>query len=345
MVHRFRGPAPRGLEESGRHAEVFPAPESQYWSPVLDAYLMRGRLARRLDMPITLRADSEKLKAVQRQHKVDSLVVEAVDAGAWPVAPIDGQWVWLAWLTLRLSVAEADKPQATFAQVQTFLADYHLWAPNYVGAQLPVLGSDATAHGTVLDVLADCLPASAQYLGPSLGDGVFDQRFGVWALVDTGVFPPDERTLRALVDVDPPSGMEAVTAWQDRWLSERIYRRWPEVIYGFTHHSGVVAHAGLPWLETLCRPRYPISEPRGAGCYFDMALLVFGECALEAEVRRLRAARGLGLADEVPTDVADGTLRALGEVVWSPIDQGRALAALWRRVARSDLGFPKERGW
>lgn len=355
MVHRFRGPAPREIGE--REHRV--APEDQYWSPAIDAFLMRGRVARRLPEPTVLCAESEVLKAVQRDRNAHGLVVEATDAGAWPVSPVGfrpaqsedssappgDQWVWLAWLTLRLSVDEADGHDVALAQVQSFLSEYHVWAPNYSGAPLPVLTSDDADGGTVLSVLARCLPPSAQYLTASLDDAVFDQRFGVWALVECGAFPPDDGTLRALIDVDPPFGMGAPAAWQDEWLSGRTYRRWPEVVYGFTHHSGLVIHAGVPWLEGLCRPRFPLEGSRGEGCYFDMALLVFGRCALEAEMRGARAARDLGFTRGVSTDVAEGTLRALDEALWSPADQGRALAELWRRVARSDLGFTEDCRW
>ena len=355
MVHRFRGPAPREIGERERVA----APEDQYWSPVIDAFLMRGRLARRLTEPMVLHAESEVLKTLQHERKARSLVVEATDAGAWPVSPnglqsaqtedpsasAGDQWVWLAWLTLRLSVDEADGHDNALAQVQSFLSEYHVWAPSYPGAPVPVLASDDAAGGTILSILAECLPPTAQYLTASLKDGIFDQRFGVWALVDSGVFPPDDGTLRALIDIDPPSGMDAPAAWRNDWLSVRTYRRWPEVVYGFTHHSGLVIHGGVPWIEGLCRPRFPLEGARGEGCYFDMALLVFGECALEAEVRRMRTASDLGFAQGASIEIAEGTLRALDEALWSPVDQGRALAALWRRVARSDLGFPEECRW
>ncbi len=253
----------------------------------------------------------------------------------------DERWLWLAWLTVRFTRPVRGVDSWWLSDVQDAVADLAFWGREYPDHVLPAFTLGDRPALTLIEHLERLLPSDAAHLGPYLRDGVGDRRLAVWSLIDTVPIPDDFEILRSLLDVDPGAGMEAPADWTRDWLRDRLYRRWADsgVLFGFTHHSGVVLRDGAPWLEGLCRPRYPLDTPGGAGCYFDLALLVFAEAALELEVRRLKVSAALGSESPAVHEGAEKLLWALGTAVWSPVDQGRLLAQQWRRIVRRDLGI------
>jgi len=309
FFHRFLGPPPRPTP-GVRAASQLPI-EQRYWSEEIDTWLRTHRYQQRIDAPYTLEWEQAPLRLVAGG---------ALCAGQ----VLNGDWLWTAWATVEID--------AGLSVVHRFLADNHYWAPNFPGHMLPLLHDAANPQAELCmrALLALAVPADAttnKCLAGCFDHAVFDQRLTVFACIDCGEdLLPDGEVLRALLDVDAPSGMKAPEVWTDAWLADRTYRRWQEqgVLYGFTHHSGVVVHQKKSWMRSLCVPPDDLDGPRSRGCYFDLALMVFTEAALSVLASR--------------SSLATAALAHLRRVFPTPIDQGRALLTLWREVCARDLG-------
>jgi hypothetical protein len=309
LFHRFVGPPPPE-QQPPRPATGYPI-EQRYWSAEIDAWPRAHRHQQRIDPPYVLEWEQTPLRLVA--------------GGAFCTRQVtNGDWLWTAWATVEIDAA--------LSVVHRFLAENHYWAPNYPGHMLPLLhdAGNPQANVRMRDLLALAVPADAaknESLADFFDRPVFDQRLAVFACLDCGEEPlPDGEALRSLLDVDQPSGMEAPAEWTRAWLDRHTYRRWQEqgVLYGFTHHSGIVLHREKSWMGALCLPPEDLDGPRNRGCYFDLALLAFTEAALSV------LAVGSPLAAEAAAH--------LRRVFPTPIDQGRALLALWREVYARDLG-------
>lgn len=344
LVHRHRGAAPAGLDA----ALTMPPPEERYWSEPYDRWVSGGRWARRFARPLDM---SVEAASGESGALAAGLRLALTDAGTWLAGevqdgfgPADLPGVWLSWLTFEVAAAaEPLGPAAATearASAQALLADLRHWAPAYPGHRLLRLSDDDGWTGTVADLLGRCAAGEAAEALAGLRVPVFDQRMAVVACADTGSGLPRGEALRAWVDVDPPAGMEASRDWTARWLEGRLYDRWADagVLHGFTHHSAVALRSGAEWLPALWRPRHPLDGPRGAGCYFDMALMVLGQCALET------------VAGQTSHELPGGAVRisraaaplpfGAPQMVVTPVDQGRTMHALWLGRARADLGLP-----
>ncbi len=325
FFHRFLGPPP---PESKPAAPVSALPiEERYWSPAIHNWLMRHRYAVDLDPPTEFTTEHVALKLIA--------------SGAHAGGAVDNQsWVWTAWITFSIGTTEAQGnntgSERPISSAQRFLTQYHYWAPPYPGSKLAVLREQGGAELQLPALFERALPPEVAHLSQSFSSAVFDQRLAVWASLDTGGIELQGESLRSLLDIDPPEGMEAPQAWGAKWLEGRTYERWKlhGIVYGFTHHSGFVLHNGQSWLERLCRPR-PTNELSGSvGAYFDLALLVFSEIALE-----LAAHAGITGPYPREREGCSAALRFILDAFPTPVDQGRDLLRTWRHVYRRDLGL------
>jgi hypothetical protein len=310
FFHRLLGPAPP-IRAEYRQACDYPI-EQRYWSPCFDDAVHARRWARKFDPPMPLTTTDEDCTC-SLEH-----------SGAAAFQCNRGQWLWTVWVTLSLDLpADNSTPTA-----QRFLSRYHLWAPNFPGDRLPLLGDPDGQQLTMRELLPLHLPDDVPWLPTNFDNAVFDQRLGVFAMLSVPRLPTGE-ALRSLLDIDPATGMEAPSEWTERWLAGRLYDRWAThgVLWGFTHHSALLLHAGQDWLGSLCRPAFPPDGPRNQGAYFDLALLAFSEMAL-AVVAAQEASAG---DPPAKTTVAKG--------LSTPIDQGRALLDCWRAAYRRDLSL------
>jgi hypothetical protein len=247
-------------------------------------------------------------------------------------------------MTLEIENAEEKKRQEVpgLDAVQNFLAAYACWAPRYAGHALPEMRSegDAPVGGpNARQLLERALPEEVAHLAHSFDDALLDQRLAVWAMVRVAGSIPGSERLRSLIDIDPPVGMESGDQWAAEWLADRLYRRWQVsgLVYGFTHHSGIVLDAGVPprnSLAGLCRPRWPADAAPSEGAYFDMALLVFAEAAL-----RVAAATRRIVGETQREESAAHVLELLRQPLATQHDQGRELLRCWRAVCERDLGL------
>lgn len=305
FFHRFVGPPPPTPPKAS--GAVHPI-EQRYWAAPIAEFLDRYRFAHPGDASLCLRGDAIQARIFQ--------------GGALAVAHLStDDWLWVAWLSLELEPSTAAPPPLP---VQDFLASYRYWTRAYPG-QAESRFDDGR---TVAQVLAQSLPPAVAFLQHSFDRCVFDQRLAVFARLDCGSDLPCGESLRALLDLDPPTGMEAPGEWTAQWLQGRLYERWAGygVLYGFTHHSGFALTSGepRPWLDRLCHPRWPLEAPQSQGAYFDLALLVFAEAALHV------------VADTIDREGSVLLNRLLGTFA-TPIDQGRALLDCWRRAYKRDL--------
>lgn len=332
LFHRFTGPAPPQAPPP-KPADEY-AIEHRYWSAPLDAWLRSRRFSRRFDPAAELRTGE--------------LRVLLSDGGAHAAACLpSGKWLWSAWMTLEVQNADETKKQEgpRLDAVQNFLAAYRYWAPGYGGHVLPKMRLEGDSPGGEMDarqLLEWALPEEVAHLAQWFDDAVFDQRLAVWAVVRLAGSLPDGERLRSLVDIDPSTGMESPAPWAAEWLVGRVYRRWQlsGLIYGFTHHSGIVLDAGPTprnWLAGLCRPRWPADAAPSEGSYFDLALLVFAEAALRAAGDTREPVEGT--KREQYAQAVEGHLR---QGLATPHDQGRDLLRCWRIVCARDLGLEAE---
>jgi hypothetical protein len=321
FFHRFLGPQPPPTAEPSP-LTAFPI-EQRYWGETIDHFLRWNRYARRWDAPAPL--------------QVDSLALQLLDGGAHVAAwYADDTWVWTVWVTL--GVAQ----DTSIERIHEFLATYHHWARNYPGHELPKLALTSPQGERTLamhELLAFALPDSVKGLSDHFSRAILDQRLAVFATLCCPSGLPRGEALRALLDIDSPTGMEAPDDWTSAWLASRTYNRWERsgVLYGFTHHSGVILHTSSTWLPNLCRPRESAAAPPSEGCYFDLALLSFSEAALEI-LARTSSGDASSTRQTRAADTVRMTLRRLREAFSTPIDQGRDLLRLWRCVALADLG-------
>ena len=344
LVHRHYGPATPVPVAPRATLPI----EERYWSVPLDRWVTRGRVARRLQEPVELVVEAPEANA-QRLGGPD-LSLELTDSGTWLAGVVErgaekagDAGVWLSWLTFTIASSADTASPADLArareEAQALLADLRHWAPAYPGHALLRLAEPGGWSGTMPDLLERWLPTADPPLIDSLYAPVFDQRLAVIACVDVGADLPGGEALRSWLDIDPPSGMQASKEWTSRWLEGRVYDRWSSsgVVHGFTHHSAVALHTGAAWLPGLWRPRHPVDGPRGPGCYFDMALMVLGQCALETAARQTAHEGGAGVVGLT----CDGTRPPFAPpaAVTTPIDQGRAMHGMWSDVARRDLGL------
>ncbi len=326
FFHRFVGPPP---PESPASVLAGSLPiEERYWSPPIQDWLLQHRFAADFDPPAEFAAEN--------------LTVKLVAGGAHAAGAADeGRWIWTAWITLAVSrpaggdEANTGERTSLFLETQGFLSQHHYWAPAYPGHSPRRLRDSSGGETTLAGLLEWALPAEVRHLARSFPSALLDQRLGIWAALDTGGLDLRGESLRSLLDLDPPQGMEAPQAWTSAWLAGRTYERWRlhGIVYGFTHHSGFVLHSGQPWLERLCRPRRAEEISGSAGVYFDLALLVFSEVALDLATRS-----GVEISGRSNCEGCRA-LRRIQDAFPTAIDQGRDLLRIWRRVCHRDLGL------
>ncbi len=324
FFHRFLGPPPP--ETSAPPAATSYPIEERYWSTPIHAFLSSHRFSKRFVSPLPFRAEE--------------LSVRLVSGGAHAAGPACAtRWLWTAWATV-----EIGDSSTSLNTLQDFLASHHHWAPAYPGQTQPALrhAHDSAAKPlSIRDLMREALPTEVAHLEAAFDDSVFDQRLAVFAVLRAAGKLPCGEALRSLLDVDPPAGMEAPESWTARWLDGRTYDRWANhgLIYGFTHHSGVVLYRDQTWLGSLCAPRHPVDAAPNQGCYFDLALLVFIGTALAVLMRRTPPS---GLATVPAHDHCGASVPGLGELLREPatlVDQGRDLLRVWLRVIQRDLGL------